>query len=133
MSTVGFEASLKKQFPNAPGMPDEVSVAHQLGGLNRALGGDQYVEDYTPPTFAKLRQQALDGPRFARAPQAPRIPLPYFQPPDSDGRMPRLPPHIPTRFKPMDKDLLMRRLHEFLDTEIYHRNLMQMLNEARGY
>ena len=133
MSIVGFESSLRKQFPNAPGMPEEISVADQLAGLNRALGGEQYQEDYTPPTFAELRQQALEGPKFARAPAAPRIPLPYFQPPDSDGRMPRLVPHQPTRFKPMDKDLLMRRLHEFLDTEIYHRNLMQMLTEARGY
>lgn len=133
MSIVGFESSLRKQFPNAPGMPDEVGVADSLAGLNRALGGDQYVEDYTPPTFAEIRQQALDGPKFARAPQAPRIPLPYFQPPDSDGRMPRLVPHIPTRFRPMNKDLLLRRLREFVDTELYHKHLMQQLNELRGY
>jgi hypothetical protein len=47
--------------------------------------------------------------------------------------MPRLVPHIPTRFKPMDRDLLMHRLHEFFDREFMNRSLLQILTEQRGY
>ena len=127
---IGFEASLRKQFPGIEGQ--ENSVADSLAGLNRALGGERYVEDFRPESFAETRRKALDGPNFPEPAPAPRIPLSATFA-DSDGRMPRLVPHQPTRFKPLDKNLLMRRIREFVDTELYHKHLMQQLNELRGY